>query len=253
MNWKEDTKLGWALPLTWPYINSSTHLSLMAVKRPDFVYLDTSRGGDIAEKRDAQTIEGLRQGCTEILYLDADMVYTPDFIDDLYGVLNNGADMAGVVCYRGYPPYNPLIWHKTEERQLQPFEDYKFGDVVDAGASGAACLLVKRKVLEELERPWFEIHLEENEIQGKKLVIKRGEDTYFTRKATQKGFKLRIITKYDIGHLREFSVDRHFWIIFGILNQCGTWENAFKLFRKMKDKQWFEREVVQPLKQEGGR
>jgi GT2 family glycosyltransferase len=250
--WNELTKLGWAMPLTWPYLNSMTHISLMGVDRPNFVYLETSRGGDLAEKRELQVEEGLKQCCTEILLLDADMVYPPQVIKDLYKVLNDGADMVGGLCYRGYPPYNPLIWHPTEERQLQPFKDYQFGDIVEGGSTGAACLLVKSEVFQELEKPWFQIRVEEKTENGKTIAIKRGEDTFFCRKATKAGFKLKIITEYDIGHLREFAIDRHFWITYSILNTMGNWENAFKLFNKLTDKEWFEREIVQ-TKLKGGK
>ena len=252
-NWSENTKLGWAMPLSWPYINSQTHLSLMGVHRPDFEYLDAVGGGDIADKREKQIDRGMDLGCTEFWLLDADMIYPSTILNDLYGILNSGADMAGGLCYRGVPPFNPLIWHPTEERQLRPFEDYNFGDIVTGGATGAACLLVKRKVFETLKKPWFMIQEnilnvknEEGEEQGKSISIRRGEDTYFTRNATQAGFILKVITQYDVGHMREFPVDRYLWLTFMILNQTGSWENVIKLFKKVSNKEWFEREVVQP-------
>lgn len=242
--WPDSVKLGIACPLTWPYINSTTHVSMLAMDRPDFILLEASRGGDIAEKRENQVEEGMRLGCTHILLMDADMVYPPQTIPDLFKLLQvHGADMAGGLCYRGYEPYNPLAWHPTEERQLKPFEDYNFGDIISAGATGAACLLIKREVFEKVDRPWFRIQTEEKTIDGKTVVIRRGEDTYFTRKATKAGFSLLINTAYDIGHLREFAVDRHFWITFCLLNELGDWGAAFKLFRKLKDKEWLEREL----------
>jgi hypothetical protein len=94
-----------------------------------------------------------------------------------------------------------------------------------------------------VERPWFRIQSEEKTVDGKIIVIRRGEDTYFTRRATTAGFKLLINTAYDIGHMREFAVDRHFWITFGILNKLGSWSNVFKLFRKLKDKEWMKKEL----------
>lgn len=250
MKWPEDCKLGWAMPLSWPYINAMTHTSLMAVDRPNFILLEASRGGDIAEKREYQVEEGMKLGCTHIVLLDADMVYPPNFLVDLFQVLEEGADMAGGLCYRGYEPYNPLVWHPTEERGLLPFNDYKFGDVVDAGATGAACLLIKREVFEGVERPWFRIQREEKTENGVTVVVRRGEDTYFTRRATKAGFKLKINTAYDIGHLREFAVDRHFWITFALLNQLGDWGIAINLMKKLSDKEWIDRELRFPESQE---
>jgi len=242
--WPDDVKLGWAQPLSWPYINSTTHISLLAMDRPTFTLLEGSRGGDIAEKRENQVAEGLRLGCTHILLLDADMVYPQETLVDLFAILrDHDADMAGGLCYRGYEPYDPLIWGMVGEDLLKPFEDYKFGDIVRAAATGAACLLIKREVFEKVERPWFRIQSEEKTVDGKIIVIRRGEDTYFTRRATTAGFKLLINTAYDIGHMREFAVDRHFWITFGILNKLGSWSNAFKLFRKLGDKSWRDREL----------
>jgi len=242
--WPDDVRLGIACPLSWPYVNSHTHISMLAMDRPDFVLLEASRGGDIAEKRESQAAEGLRLGCTHILLMDADMVYPQSTINDLFQVLrDHSADMVGGLCYRGYEPYDPLIWGLEKEDLLKPFEDYKFGDIVNAGATGAACLLIKREVFEKLERPWFRIQTEEKTADGKIVVIRRGEDTYFTRNATAAGFKLLVNTAYDIGHLREFAIDRHFWITFGILNAMGSWKAAFNLFKRLKDKEWVEREL----------
>lgn len=241
----KDIKLGFCMPLTWPYINKQTHLSLFAMERPNFIYLEDLKGGGLAEKREKQVEEGLILGCTHFAFFDADMVYPPQTLVDLFSILKNGADMAGGLCYRGYQPYDPLIWHLTEERLLQVFRDYHLGDIVDAGATGAACLLVKREVFEKVEKPWFQImrkEIKENEIT---TFIKWGEDTYFTRKATKAGFKLKINTAYDIGHMREFSVDRHFYLTYGILNRLGDWGTVIKLFGKLSDKEWVNRELRQ--------
>lgn len=242
--WPEGTRLGWAMPCSMHQISYMTHVSTLTMDRPDFILLEASRGGDVAEKRENQVEEGMKLGCTHFILLDSDMVYPQSTINDLFQILqDHNADMVGGLCYRGYEPYDPLIWGLEKEDLLKPFEDYKFGDIVKAGATGAACLLIKREVFEKLERPWFRVQTEEKTVDGKIVVVRRGEDTYFTRNATAAGFKLLINTAYDIGHLREFAVDRHFWITFGILNKMGSWGNAFRLFRKLQDKEWIEKEL----------
>ncbi len=254
IEWKDESgkeiKLAFACPLDWSHVNSHTHISMLAMEKPDIVYEEANQSGDIAEKREGQCEQAMKDGCTHVFLADGDMVYYPTVLVDMFKELENGADMVGGLCYRGNPPYDPLIWHPTEERKLLPFIDYKFGDVVDAGATGAACLLVKRKVFEELEQPWFRVQKEEKLIGWKGLlfrkrvlVLRRGEDTYFTRMATQAGFKLKVITKHDIGHMREFQIDRQFWLVFGIINQLGNWENIVELFKRSQNKEWVSREL----------
>ncbi len=248
----ENIKLAWALPHDFERISYPTHASMMAMFKPNIIYLNTPLSGDIAEKREGQCKEALRQGCTHIFICDGDMVYYPEFLVKAFAELEKGADMVGGLCYRGDVPYDPILHHPTiESERLYPFRDFQFGDVVDAGATGAACLLVKKEVFEGLEPPWFRLVSEETSFyvedgeEKRKItqIIRRGEDTYFTRKATQAGFKLRIITEEDIGHMREFQIDRHFWLLFGIVNKLGDWRKIAVLFKKVHDGEWVKKEL----------
>jgi hypothetical protein len=246
---KEDVKIGWAMPLDWPYIHSETHKSLVGMIKPNMVYLETPRGGDLAEKREAQCKAAVEEKCTYVWLADADMVYPRTVLVDLVDAIeNHGADMAGVLCYRGYPPYDPLIWSKDGEGLLKPFKDYQFGDLVEAGATGAACLLIRREVFESIPNPWFQIVKTEKTLDGVSTIIKRGEDTYFTRKATQAGFKLKIITAYDVDHIREFGINRSWWLIHNLVGSCSTdkkninWEMVIALHKKLSDPLWVKRE-----------
>jgi len=229
----KDMHLGIAMPLSWSYIHSDTYLSLMSMYRPqNLTILQSPRGGDIAEKREMQSAAAVGMGMTHVVYLDGDMVFPQRCLLDMTEVLETkGADLAGVLCFRGYPPYDPLIWHKEEDRLMKPFKEYKFGDLVEAGATGAACLMVKIEVLKSLPRPWFQV-LEKKEGE---TTIKRGEDVYFTRKATDSGFKLKIITEYDVGHLRNIRIDRDFWasylLIARVVKKDG-WKGVFELIKK---------------------
>ena len=218
--WPRNCRLGWAIPHTWPNINYNTHLSLMGMIKPNIVALEAGSGGELDQKRENQVFDGLQRKCTHFFIADGDQLYPQKVLVDLFKILEEGADIAGALCYRGYPPYDPIAWHPTENRMLVPFKDYKFGDVIDAGAAGAACLLVKREVFEKLERPWFYNKLEKvlND-KGEQAIKYEEGDHYFTRKATRAGFKFRVLTKYDVPHLREFPVDRHLWFTHGVLSR----------------------------------
>ena len=230
-NWPNDVLIGIAQPLTWPYIHSYTHLSMFSLDRPNILLLDTPRGGDIAEKREAQTLAALNSGCTHIAYLDADMVYPRKALWDMMEVIeDHNADLCSIVCYRGAPPHDPLIWGGDNDELLAPFKDYDFGDIVDATAVGCACLLIKVDVLKEIERPWFQIC----EVTEGEKVIKRGEDTYFTRKCTNRGFKLKVITAYDIGHIREMIIDRNVWLMNILMSKLGSAKRVVQLIKQLE-------------------
>ncbi len=242
--WPSNCKLGLAIPHTWSKIDYNTHLSLMAMRKPNMDILEAGQGGELDTKRENQILQGLARGCTHFLIGDGDMRYPENILIDLFKIVGEGADMAGGLCYRGYPPYDPIAWHPTEDRMLIPFVDYIFGDVIDAGAAGCACLLVKKEVFEKLDRPWFQNKWEKILSDEEKPLLEYEEgDHYFTRKATRAGFKFKILTKYDVDHLREFPVNRELWLTHGLLSRLGSWGTIIALFKKLADRNWIEREI----------
>ena len=247
--WPDNCKLGFAIPHTWTNINYNTHLSLMAMIRPPMEIIDAASGGELDSKREYQVEVAINAGCTHLLIGDGDMRYPKEILIDLFKILNDGADIAGGLCYRGYPPYEPIVWHPTEEhRMLLPFKDFKFGDVIDAGATGAACLLVPIRIFRELARPWFRYRVEKvindkSEEGAVDVADIQSEDFYFTRKATRAGFKLRIHTRYDVDHLREFPINRDLWLTHAILSRCKDWATIIALYKKLGDRQWIDREL----------
>jgi glycosyltransferase involved in cell wall biosynthesis len=242
--WPSNCKLGWAIPHTWPSINYNTHLSIFGMRKPNVEVLEAGSGGELDRKREYQVENGMNLGCTHFFIGDGDMLFPEMVLVDLFKLLEEGADVAGGLCYRGYPPYDPVVWHPTEYRMLVPFQDFQFGDIIDAGASGAACLLVKREVFQRLKRPWFYNKLEKVLNDKKEEVLSYQEgDHYFTSNAVKAGFKFRIMTKYDIGHLKEFPVNRDLWLTHGLLSRCGNWGNIIALFKKLGDKKWIDKEL----------
>lgn len=221
--------LGIGMPSASGYVPKETALSLAFLDKPRDTYiLNDPRGGDVGEKRDMMAAEALKKGCTHLLFLDDDMAFPQQsMIFDMLRVMEEHcAGLVGVLCYRGYPPYDPLIW--KEERLAVPGRDYNFGEVVHATATGAACLLVNTEVFLSLPAPWFQVVLEKED----KQVIRRGEDTYFTRRVTKAGWPLRIITEYDTLHMRNIPVDRYLWMSYRLSNAVARkdgWEGVSNL------------------------
>lgn len=224
--------LGIAVPVDWNYVHLDCFKSLMAMVKPSsWTFYDSPRGGDIAEKRNYQAKKALQDGKTHILYLDADMIFPMNTIPYLLEAMSQGADLAGIVSYRGYPPYEPLIWKKGVKGVAVPGTDYQFGDLVEAEATGCGCLMVDMKVFQALPEPWFQIR----EVEENGAVVRRGEDIHFTSTAVEAGYSLKIVTKVDTQHIREIGVDRHFWASFLLVNKIVSkhgWEGVFQAMKQ---------------------
>lgn len=116
-------------------------------------------------------------------------------------------DIIAPLCFkRDFPP-TPVVYmyqeateevaHKyaydpKEARALYPIDLTKFpeGGVIEVDAVGSAGMIVRRKVLEALERPFFRL----GESQW-------GEDLDFCRRAQQAGFKIHVDLDLPLGHI----------------------------------------------------
>lgn len=236
-------KLAWAMPHDMSLISTATHHSLMVVARPEKIwYLTVNKGGDLAIKRELQIEAALKAGCTHVWLLDGDMVYPSDILIRLFRLLKDGADLAGGLCFRGHPPWEPIAKHLTEPRNMLPFRDFEFGDVIRPRATGAACLLVKREVFESIDQPWFKITLD----PLSPIKVKQSEDVYFTQKATEAGFKLWIDTAINVDHVREIGINREFYLVHLLAVRLSGNDRLKKMVVKSMDPKWLER-VLDPV------
>lgn len=111
-----------------------------------------------------------------LFFIDTDMGFAPDTIDQLIvSAEREKAEMMGGLCFAGIrdrrtrAPYHaeriviqPTVYEYVElddEVGFRPIVDYKRDAVVPVGATGAACLLLRRSALEKVreryEDEWF--------------------------------------------------------------------------------------------------
>lgn len=126
-----------------------------------------------------------------LLFLDSDMEYPPDTLNRL---LAHDVDVVGGMCYRKVPPYNPTIYKKQRySEDMCYMSTWPENQLIEVDATGAACLLIKREVLEALPDPIFE-------------DSKVSEDMTFCKKARAAGFKVYVDTSLHIGHVGQEKV-----------------------------------------------
>lgn len=153
-----------------------------------------------------------------LLFLDSDIVSPPDTLERL---LACDADIAGgLYCLRQdpYPVATGHVFIREESvDRLRPTEVSGFRvksldlQDVDRGAvevdvMGAACMLIHRHVLEELNAPWFVA----NEGTVRPTTQGQNEDWNFCLRARDAGFRIVCDTSLHIDHLGSWAISPSF-------------------------------------------
>src|SRR3990172_4474631 len=168
-------------------------------------FLDTVEVG-VENARNFLTQRALDLSVSHLLWIDSDMVFDPDAANRL---LDHDLPIVGGLCHNRRHPYMPILIRKMthgEHKGAYSFMyDYPLG-LVDVDATGAAFLLVKRTVFEEIGK----------QLEGKPgdpgwfTNDNAGEDISFCQRAVSAGFYVVVDTTLEIGHVGEVVVDSKF-------------------------------------------
>jgi GT2 family glycosyltransferase len=131
-----------------------------------------------------------------LLFLDSDMEFPPDTLNRL---LSHNKDIVGGLCFRKVPPFNPTLYKKRKFKDDYMFvSEWPENQLIEVDATGCACLLIRRDVLEAIPDPIFE-------------DAAVSEDMNFCKKAQKAGFKIYVDTGLKIGHVGQKTVyEDHF-------------------------------------------
>ncbi len=132
-------------------------------------------------------IEDFNQICTDwthILFVDSDIVPPKDCLKDLL-VLDT--DIAIAI----YPLYmNGWFWSvRNEENEWFSMSKELPKEPFETSLAGAGCCLVRKKVLEDIEWPYFKMEYQPK-YENNGEPIKQDEGEYFFNKAKDKGYKI---------------------------------------------------------------
>lgn len=152
------------------------------------VIIDDSKPLDKSRNKCVKRL--LKRGFDYIFFVDADMVFPPDALVKL--LKQDKEIISGVYCARN-KPFLPILrmWAEKDKKKALILVDYPRGKIFKVGATGAGCLLIKKKVLEDLKEPWF------------KWDDELSEDLYFCFMATQKGYDIWAHGGVECGHIAE--------------------------------------------------
>lgn len=174
------------------FVRAKTLHSLMnAVLHAPILGFMLWQSGDVVSARTWLVKESLKKGATHILFVDSDMQFGPDTINQL---LSHKKEIVGVEYYKRKLPLEPI--HKPIDKQSK-IEIYK------AGFVGTGLLLIQLSIftnkLRPLKEPWF------NFGRNKEGKIVIGEDVWFCNTAREAGYDIWVDPKVKTMHIGEFS------------------------------------------------
>jgi Glycosyl transferase family 2 len=135
--------------------------------------------------------------------LDDDQLFASDCLSRLLAHLQDPrVDLVVPLVLRRRPPHASTLSAIVEggdhfTLRTRPVESHEHG-LTAVDACGAGGLLIRRRVLERLSRPWFEL--------GRVRSDQLQEDTWFCHKARQAGCRAFCDLETPMGHVAQFAV-----------------------------------------------
>ena len=143
--------------------------------------------------RDKLAHKAISGGYTHTLWLDSDMTFNDDLLEDL---LFSRRKMVTGLCFARRPPHIPCIFEEIWP-ECKVFEDYPKSEVFRIAACGMACVLIETEVLQAVKEKFGTCFFPMREL---------GEDLAFCKRVTECGYKIYADASIRPGHIGHFEV-----------------------------------------------
>lgn len=154
------------------------------------VMIDTARNAMAQEVIDDPEI-------THLLMIDDDHVFDGNI---LFKLLNYNVDIIGALAFKRRPDFAPCVYKKNKKGDHYTILPKEFMEV---DAIGSGFVLIKRKVFEDIEFPWFQTEYDDN-------FVHWSVDFDFCKKAKEAGFKIFCDPSISIKHIGDQPlIDEH--------------------------------------------
>jgi len=191
------------IPLSFPMVPATFFYSFAHMDKTAEYTLIHADNGPVDTLRNDLVEKALQIGASHLIMCDTDMDYHPDTIPRL---LSHNLPIVGALCYRRYPPFDPILL-RGELGDYYSIDEWKDGELVEVDATGAGCLLFNMEVFKKMPRPWFKFrHLEGGEGIG--------EDIGFCSDLKAAGYKIFVDTTVPSGHLTTMLVNHQTYMLY---------------------------------------
>lgn len=167
---------------------------LCADKIPHDIFICNGTLAHVA--RDRVACKAINEGYSHVLWLDADMLFTPDILDDMQ--FCGKGFVTGLAASRR-PPYMLCIFKElSDEHGCTNYELDEIGQApIKIAGCGFACVLIETEILKAVQMHYRTCFLPE------RLY---GEDLAFCRRAAALGYEIWCDPSIRVGHIGHNAV-----------------------------------------------
>lgn len=179
-------------------------------------WLPIPTGPNLATARNRQARTFLGTDSEWLWIVDSDMAFQENTLDLLVEAANpQWAPIVGALCFGQKSVDGTLVFYPTlyqvDDDGAYRVDDYPADQMFQVSATGTACLLIHRSVLEKMQAnypepfPWFAEEI--NEWGGL-----NSEDVTFCLRAGELGFPVHVHTGIKTGHSKRFLLTEDLYL-----------------------------------------
>lgn len=154
--------------------------------------VDMHGGTLVYHGRDALAFRAIEKGYTHVLWLDADMVFTDNILEDL---MFCGKPFVSGVAHGRRPPHLSCLFSEIYPG-IQRFTEYPTSPFKVAGC-GFGCVLIETKILKAVKDRHGTCFFPTREL---------GEDLAFCQRATEGGWEIWAEPTVRLGHIGHIAI-----------------------------------------------
>lgn len=182
------------------YVHSEFMKSLVNITmrlKDDHIYFDVEiiSGTLVYVARDKIANKAMAEGYSHVLWLDSDMVFNADLLDDL--LFSQKDFVAGIYHARREPHYS-CLFKDIKISTLERYEDNDYpNDTFEIAGCGFGCVLVKTSIIEAVQKAHGTCFLPMKDY---------GEDIAFCKRVADLGIKMYAEPGVRLGHIGHITV-----------------------------------------------
>ncbi len=189
---KQDLKIMIAVPTQEMARRADFYDYFNMLQKPEGTVCTFAHGQSPARNRNIMIRQALENECTHILFLDDDMAFKPNLLEQL---LSHGKDIvSGLYLMRNYPHFPVMFDASYDDGRCKfSFLDNGRTGLVEAVNFGLGACLIKTDVFKNMPDPWITL--------GELDKDHWCDDIAFFNRARKAGYKLYIDLDCPVGHM----------------------------------------------------